>query len=416
MHALIGDCICISDVQLIESSLLLLLFADQGFRTFIAAHRDFLTLHATPTDRFGATWPRLKSVCSGMARILGFGDNYFPNTFESVETMKHVAGMFENIKSESDANQLLRNSGKFRQFVNSYDGVDRILVVGLYHALRYFLLDEGVNIYDVPDKRISYYSELERAYENTPERQRTVRDLLADTLALRETEEERYKRSLIFKKLPSVATAGHPDHQKYLTIMQAWNAAVGTTIGADEDSAYVFRGVHPIPVLLDHSNVPNILVSAQEGTQPVAEHTWAPADISWDLLAKIRTEHKAKIDVFQDSLLGIRTEGGPASMIGANLKALTDAAGRTLAEERAALPPAPSMPSNATAIVFVASAVVAALFGSPVPLGIGAAPGLAHSYNALSRALVSRDASAIAEGLYLFGIQYNIARPSSSLQ
>ena len=73
MHALIGDCICISDVQLIESSLLLLLFADQGFRTFIAAHRDFLTLHATPTDRFGATWPRLKSVCSGMARILGFG-------------------------------------------------------------------------------------------------------------------------------------------------------------------------------------------------------------------------------------------------------------------------------------------------------------------------------------------------------
>jgi len=41
MHAIAGDCMHISDVQLIESRVLLLSFADSGFRLFIDKHRNF---------------------------------------------------------------------------------------------------------------------------------------------------------------------------------------------------------------------------------------------------------------------------------------------------------------------------------------------------------------------------------------
>ena len=248
----------------------------------------------------------------------------------------------------------------------------------------------------------------------------TVRDLLEDTLALPKTEAERNRRSLILAKLPNVATADHPDLKKYLAIMQAWNVAVGRTIGADEDSACVFREVDPIPVRVHRGNVPNctILTSADEGEhEPVAEYDWAPASLPWGLLAKIRTNCRQEIDLLQDSLIGIRTDPAnrQADTVGVQLKALTDAAGQTVAEERAVLPPLPLLASACIATSFVSTLVSTVVFESPIPAVLAATPtGLAASYTLLRQALVSRDASAIAEGLYLFGLQYNIARPPSS--
>src|ERR1700759_681614 len=83
MHALAGDCIHVSDVQLIESRVLLLNFHDPGFRRFLKKHPDFLRLIAQPTDDLGAKSERLARICSGLARISRFGDTYIPNTFES---------------------------------------------------------------------------------------------------------------------------------------------------------------------------------------------------------------------------------------------------------------------------------------------------------------------------------------------
>jgi hypothetical protein len=61
---------------------------------------------------------------------------------------------------------------------------------------------------------------------------------------------------------------------------------------------------------------------------------------------------------------------------------------------------------------FVGRVVSTVVFGSDPAALLSAAPaGLANGYIALRRALIARDAAAIAEGLYLFGIQYNIARP-----
>lgn len=143
--ALEGDCICISDVQLIESGLLLRLFADKEFRAFVTAHPGFLRLVARPTDQFGATWDRLKVVGSGMARAVD-RDKYIPNTFDSDATVPHVAGMFKSLKSESDAQQFVGRNGKLKEFVDSYSGSDRVLLVGLSHALAHFLADERVSV------------------------------------------------------------------------------------------------------------------------------------------------------------------------------------------------------------------------------------------------------------------------------
>src|ERR1039457_1418705 len=325
LHALLGDCICISDVQLIETSLLLLMFADAGFRAFITTHPDFIELVARPTDKFGARWDRLKVVGSGMARIIGFGDNYIPNTFESAATMKHVARMFENTKSQSDAEQLLRPGGKLKEFVAGYAEVDRTLVVGLYYALAHFLTDTRAPVLPRESgKSTSYYVELESAYDSTTEEQLELRRLLTTTMALAKTEAEQFKRILILQKLPDVATIGHPDLVKYLTIMQAWNVAVGRTIGADQDSAYCFRGVFPIPVL--SGRVPNCttFVTAQEDEvfASSSQYDWAPAMLGWGVLAEIRTACRSQIDRFQNSLAGAGSdaEGGRPDVVGVNLK------------------------------------------------------------------------------------------------
>jgi hypothetical protein len=67
-------------------------------------------------------------------------------------------------------------------------------------------------------------------------------------------------------------------------------------------------------------------------------------------------------------------------------------------------------------LISFVSWVATEVFGSPIPASLSAASGTAASYLKLRQELVSHDASAIAERLYLFGIQYNIVRPHSSSQ
>jgi hypothetical protein len=131
MHAILGDSICINDIQLIESTALLLVFANDGFsRGFLPRHPDFLKLVARPSDRFSALSPRRARICSGFGRILSFGDSYIPATFESAETVPHIGRMFAAARNDGQAENLFDIQGDFTRFVRDYQGGDSNLLVG----------------------------------------------------------------------------------------------------------------------------------------------------------------------------------------------------------------------------------------------------------------------------------------------
>lgn len=203
-------------------------------------------------------------------------------------------------------------------------------------------------------------------------------------MAMAQTKDERSRRTLVLEKLTNVTSPGHGDLVKYVTIMQAWNVAVGRTTGADEDSAYPFKGVFPIPVLCEKVSSCTTRVREPEDDLLALSHKydWTPASIGWDVLARIRTTCQTEIIRYQDSLQAVEptSSGAGADPIGANKKALFDAASTIIAEERQKFQQLPPGIMSDLALASYGGIVVSMLFFGP------AAP--------LTRGRVTADASA----------------------
>src|SRR4051812_22176270 len=73
MHAMLGDCVLLSDIQLVESRSLLLCFADPHFRNFIADrfNESFLQLRPRPNHLAGR-WIN-SPIFGGLAAIAKLG-------------------------------------------------------------------------------------------------------------------------------------------------------------------------------------------------------------------------------------------------------------------------------------------------------------------------------------------------------
>jgi len=416
MHALLGDSICISDVQLIGSSVLLLLFADDSFRSdFLSKHPDFLRLIARRSDSISTASDRLARVYSGLGRILSFGNSYIPNTFSSAETVPHVAKMFSDVRSESDAERLFSHHGSFTQFVRHYPGADRNLVVGLYRALEHFLLNELAPVPEAMFRNTSsYFEELEKIYAITSPANREVRQALTDVMALATTEAERFKRTLVLAKLPQAGKIGHPDRVKYLTMIQAWNVAVGRSIGADYESAYCFREAFPIPV---HSGFTSDLIvraaAEDETIMTLPRYDWHPSSLNWKTVAKIREELKTPIDSFQDSLRNVASTRQEPKTVQANssLEKLNKAAVKIIAEDQSRFPATPPLLAPLCATVVFGVNIVSAIFGiAPPSLALQIAPGAIAAYATLRSAVLAADRNEIGNALQAYGLQYNLYR------
>lgn len=418
MHAILGDSICISDVQLIESSLLLLLFAEDSFRSdFLFKHPDFLRLVARPSDGVHTMSDRLARVYSGLARILASGNAYIPNTFASAEIVPHVAKMFRDIRNESDAERLFSHRGRFTLFIAAYQGADRKLLDGLYHALEHFLLNVHAPVpsADLGYSR-SYFEELERIYESTSPGQRDVRRVLTDVMDLATTEAERFRRTLVLAKLPHAAAIGHPDRVKYLTMIQAWNVAVGRTIGADIESAYCFREAFPVPIHSGYTADCTTLVVREAAEDELfmttlLRYKWHPSSLDWRTVSKIRHELNAQIGPFQNSLKNVSPSGHAPGVVQAknSLEALNKAAVKIIAEDQCKLSATPPWlgPLCVTAVVGVN--VVSAILGvTPVSLALQIPPGVIAAYATFRDLLLAADRNEIGKALQAYGLQYNL--------
>jgi len=424
LHALAGDCIHISDVQPIESRVLLHCFADPEFRFFINQHPDFLHLIAQPTDRFAAKSDRLARICKGLARIVEFGDSYIPNTFDSASLVPTVANHFVGIATEGDAEALFHQRGALTQFVANYKGADLVLVEGLYYALKHFILNPQAPVPTfTPTEAVSYHHELENALENIPVADAGHRQQIAETLDLAKSEQEKFRRSLILAKLQHTNVVGHPDRLKYLLCVQAWNVAVGQAMHADCHSAYPFRGILPIPVHCGLSRgraTFNVRISQEDETlSTLPFYEWQPSEIPWRVVSRIRHEYQNEIAQYQGSLASLEAPLGKTSSgaIEANFASLAKVAAKVIAESDCHWPKIPNVVSQTcTVACFTGGVIASVVFRHPLPAIAGGAPGPAlAAYSIVREAVVSRDAKLISEALQQFGLQYNLHRVSDDV-
>ena len=372
MHALSGDVLCISDVQLIESHLLLYLFQDPEFGQFISQHPDFLVLVARPTDVLQAESERLAQIESGMVRILQMKDLYFSHTFNSPETMRRVAELFRGIDNETGAEGLFSMTGAFTNLLRDYAENDRPLVAGLYSGLKHFIFDKRARVALPPttEGETSYFEEIRNIYDRLGNENPKLKQLLSRTLALAEQQTDQYRRVATLAALPHASESGHPEREIFLTVIQAWNLAVGRTIGADSDSAFCFRDAFPIPVHAGSTSGSTFVTRAAQEREFFADIThcsWHPATLRWLTLSRIRTECAPQITAFQQALSGTLAadEGREISpnIIGDKFKLLTDAAGRIIAENQPIIRPAPEWLVSASHITALGVALGLVFFG-----------------------------------------------------
>jgi hypothetical protein len=421
MHALVGDSIDISDVQLIASPLILSLFQDATFVGFIQTHPDFLRLVAAPRNELGAVTDRLGRVESGLVRIWELGESYIPHTFDSPQTIREVVRIFRGTRDELSAEALFALRGELTRFVRGYRGADKFFVVGLYKCLQHFIFNQqaitGSPV--LPGASSYYYLEMESIREQLEPEQRKLKALLSQTMKLATTPEDRFKRGRMLVKLPNAGEAGHPDREKYLTIIQAWNVAVGRTIGADMDSAYCFRDVFPFPVYSGSTRGATTFLTysaaEREMFSDLPHYDWHPASVSWDSLGDVRTNCRLEISAFQDSLTGVTCDSGDANGVVAKLNAMTKTASKIIAKDQLRLPTAPPIAVSACAATQFATIVASVAFGlHPAAVVTGALTGLVNSYAIVAGALKRANSNEIGEALQAYGLQYNLHRTSAA--
>lgn len=416
MHAVLGDSMSLSDVQLIESALVLRLFSDPEFRAFTAAHPDFIRLVAKPSPLVETGSERTSSVSSGLARIKDLGEAYFSDTFYSRNTMLHVVDLFRGIRNEKDLENIFSPRGRFSQFVNEYAQEDKPLLSGLFHCLAHFFFNQNVPVTTprARQKSTSYHQELEKVYEALDAGQVDLKETLGGTLKLANTTKEKYKRTLVTHKLPNATEIGHPDRTKYLLIIQAWNVAVSRTIGADTDSAYCFRQAFPIPVYAGTTTQCTTLVtrvaSEDEPSLTFAQFGWHPSTLRWATLSKIRKECSKEIAEFQDAIHGVGSEGDQDT-ISAKLELLGQSTGRIISQEGYGMPSPPTWLVSACGAAGYGVSVGAALLGyHTVAVAAGSPTGLFHTYSLLASALRRQNAREIGEAIQTYAFQYNMHR------
>ena len=425
MHAIAGDCMHISDVQLIESRALLLSFADSGFRGFLDRHPEFLCLIGQPDFSLGGRSQRLATISSGLARIYRVRESYIPNTFHSKSLIPSIAELFMNANQDGDAERLFGHRGRFTEFLSRYADVDRDLVEGLYFALRHFVKNHAA---PVPQSTCgtepSYFEELEKSLSNISEDDVDLRNTLINTMSMALSPDEKRRRSLILAKLPHTGKIGHPDRTKYILIAQAWNLAVGSRMAADCDSAYCFRGVAPIPI---HSGLTpgrttfTVRMGAEvELFDSIPHYDWHPALLQWQTISRIREECGKEIGDYQSSLACYNNPTGQSgyTRIEASFTELAKVASRVIAEDHCRLGQAPqwlsqtcsiagSLDGASNSLAFLPLLLKAKLLAKTIK-------GSAGAYETFRSAFLARDRRLLRAALERFGQQYNLHRISAA--
>ena len=305
LHALFGYSICLSDVQLIDSLIILRLFSREDFRDFIwsdcfrgDADLTFLRLVSRSSDWDLGT-QQLRVLMNGLARSLC--PDWQSSSFETPEFTRAVATAFKahRIQDQLHAQQLFEH-GDLRVL---RDHQPNPAARGLINALEYFVQFPN-NVELTPAPATTSYSEILEEAETVAEPNSVLHGQLQATLGYLKKLPNRFQRTPAVIGLVNDGMKDPENVISYLHIIQAWNFGVSRSVAANLDSGTGF-GVPSIGTLFGQSDnwtVPLSVLDPCDLFEQWFATSWHPSHTPWTAIAALRDRNSARIRRFQSSI------------------------------------------------------------------------------------------------------------------
>lgn len=308
LRALFGDRISLSDVQLTDSRIVLELFQDPQFQTFVYREPTFLRLVAAPHEAFGhPSIPTLPCILSGLGRSLNSG--WQSSAFSTSWIPRELAKRFKKVKDTDEAVALLEPTGALTQLQTTIiDKDDRELCGGLLNALRHFLQEGIVETYAPKEPAKTYYavleeslSRLETAIPGSGDRRQAslpVKSVLQFLKPL----SNHWGRTAAIQQLD---LSQLPDRRHYSYIVQAWNLGVASTVKPTDQSALALPNAFPLPLLFGNLvgwTAPfSVGIDDTELFERIGKERigWHPAEVSWATIMEVRKKCDHQIAEYQ---------------------------------------------------------------------------------------------------------------------
>lgn len=314
--ALFGWNIILSQNQIIDSKVILGLFADRSFREFLEKDHNFLQLVGEPlndTDRSPLAVTR-----RALDRCLQKG--WISSTFSSPRPTKELARAL--IKpSEIYPERLLSDKGQSAfKVIKRWDEKGKYgrLLRGMVHAVGHFSRsDSPTEPEDTASPRTSLYDKLIEAREILPsgsdklEFIENTLDFIEDRERIRE-DEERASRSIIFNKIDNAIKKRPFDIKSYQTIkntvMHAYNAAVQDSLSPEFGSNFNLPFSAPIGLIL-HTPTDVLTRKRAIGEELFSRKgfrefviNWDPTRLTWNEIASAVEKTKDSRKEYQKAL------------------------------------------------------------------------------------------------------------------
>ncbi len=398
LQCLFGNRISLGDVQLTDSRMMLELFQDKDFCTFIRKEPSAIRLVAAPHSKVSADSEQLACVLSGLAASLKKG--WRTSSFTSEEIPQEVVKRLLKERSLDAARALVAKGGELRA-TPVKDPDDKRLYAGLMNGLEHFL-GYGQFKPHVPRKRATYYETLQKAHSKpkADNGDRMHEDLGAILHSIEKNVPEKVRgcRSNFINtlKLPR-------DVKHYTYVLQAWNLAVARSVKPTQQSAYGLPQAEPLPLVFGSlagttAEAPVTVDVADKELFEYAEHlSWNPAQMSWSDVYKVRSACESSIDAYQDSI-GNETE----------FRELIKAMARVEVGTKSA-----RVPKWFEFICHGANAAEALMliFGIEAPEHLGSSALLAEFALQLRKLRDWRNTTVVAQAIRSHAIRYNIHHP-----
>ena len=336
VHALRGDTLILSDIQLIDSPIVYRLFARDDFRQFLRDFPGFMQVVAQPSQGDG----RYSIVSRSLERATRKG--WIPSGVR-------IPGLI------SDLSSLILETGWVDPDIWHTQNGKRLLATadehtndlrGIVHCLDHFANGGSNVVVRAPAASASetFYGvlvELRNRVDLRPEHRHQIEGTL-DWIDKNIEEENRLFRSAV---LTGMGGAALTRQQKMIwnTVSQAWNSAVETTIDPDAGSTGHLPYSPPIGVyrhtpynglLAIDTPADRTTLAVPFGQDRLTSVSWDPLTMSWTTLREIATATSSERLAFQDASVTARDNDmleQLISAISAQIRDTADSAPRSVA-------------------------------------------------------------------------------------
>lgn len=237
LHALLGNRIVLSDVQVIDSPVILRLFADDSFRNFLRKHPHILELVAYPEKTTEPT--RYSIATAGFRRALA--PKWLSSTFPTPEATRELAERLLDAGEIDQERQLRDAASPLNQVIQRWPE-RALLLKGMFRAVAHFATSSDAPV--APPSHagspLTLHDMLRLTLKNPDVKDKhqqyliTTLDFIENSV---EDPAEQGLQSVVFNTLDQKLSPLHPDYRTIKhTAHHAWNAAVECSVAPEGGS------------------------------------------------------------------------------------------------------------------------------------------------------------------------------------